>query len=117
MEWQKLESVDQIEKIKDESKTNQVLIFKHSTSCSISRAVLDRLERNWNTDQMSGVVPYYLDLLKFREVSNQVAKAFSIEHESPQVMLIEMGRDVYHTSHFDISYQNLVAARKEKTDS
>ncbi len=35
-----------------------VLIFKHSTRCSISATALGRLERQWN--EAAGIRPYFL---------------------------------------------------------
>ena len=120
MKWLKLESLDQIEEIKEKSKETAVVIFKHSTSCSISRASLDRLERNWKQEEMSAVKPFFLDLLNHREVSNQIAREFSVEHQSPQILLIENGVSVYDRSHFDINYQDLweeVMTKKSGTKS
>ncbi|CAN5208602.1 bacillithiol system redox-active protein YtxJ [soil metagenome] len=107
MKWSKLESLDQIEGIKETSKKTPVLIFKHSTSCSISRTSLDRLERNWKQEEMDVVESFFLDLLSHRDVSNQIAREFSVEHQSPQILLIENGVSVYDRSHFDINYQEL----------
>jgi len=112
MNWQKLESIDQLQSIKDESKETPVLIFKHSTTCSISRTTLDRLERNWKEEEMN-VQPVYLDLLQHRDISKQVAAEFSVEHQSPQILLIENGKSVYDRSHFDINYQELKEVAKK----
>tara|TARA_R110000850_G_scaffold46223_5_gene116405 strand:- start:186 stop:533 length:348 start_codon:yes stop_codon:yes gene_type:complete len=78
------------------------LIFKHSTRCSISRMVLDRFRREWNVpaDDMS---VYYLDLISFRSLSNEISEKFGVIHESPQVLLIKGGRSVYDASHNMIS--------------
>ncbi len=117
MNWLKLESVDQLKTIREKSKKGPVLIFKHSTTCSISRTALDRIERNWNDKEMNDVSPFYLDLLRHRDISNQIANEFSIEHQSPQVLLIENGYSVYDRSHFDINYQELVGITQKKTPS
>ncbi len=97
--WIALKEEGQIERIGEESKNQPVLIFKHSTRCSISRAVLDRLERNWKSEIKS----YYLDLLSYRNISNQIAGHFGVEHESPQVLLVKDGKPVYVTSHLAIN--------------
>ena len=117
MKWLKLESLDQIEGIKEKSKETPVLIFKHSTSCSISRMSLDRLERNWKQEEMSAVKPFFLDLLSHRDVSSQIAREFSVEHQSPQILLIENGVSVYDRSHYDINYQELRDEVKTKPSS
>jgi bacillithiol system protein YtxJ len=50
---------------------------------------------------------YYLDLLSYRPVSNQIAYALSVTHQSPQLLLIHQGKCVYSASHMDISYPEL----------
>lgn len=102
MKWLELKEAGQLETIKTESHQQPVLIFKHSTRCSISRAVLDRLERNWNKADVSDVKPYFLDLLTYRPLSNQIALDFDVEHESPQAIMIYRGAPVYIQSHYGI---------------
>lgn len=99
MNWIDLKEQAQIEAIKEESKKQPVLIFKHGTRCSISRAALDRLERNWKPE----IKTYFLDLLSYRNISNQIAEYFGVEHESPQVLVVKDGKPVYVRSHLSIS--------------
>jgi bacillithiol system protein YtxJ len=110
MKWIKLESESQLSEIQQKSHSENVLIFKHSTRCSISRTALDRLERNWNQEEVKNVQPYYLDLIAYREVSNGVARHFDVEHQSPQVIVIKGGQSVYDRSHFDIDFQSIKEA-------
>lgn len=108
MNWNKLTSDTQLDTIKAESARQPVLIFKHSTTCSISAMALSRMERNWN-DQL-GVKPYYLDLLANRPISNKIEREFGVEHESPQVLLIRNGACVYDASHMAISFAGIQQA-------
>lgn len=108
MNWNKLTTDDQLDLIKEESNRSPVLIFKHSTSCSISHMALSRMERNWN-DHL-GVKPYYLDLLVHKPISNKIETVFGVEHESPQVLLIRNGECVYDASHMAISFAGLQQA-------
>jgi len=104
--WIDLREHEQIERIREESKKQPVLIFKHSTRCSISRTALDRLERNWKSD----IKTYYLDLLSYRTISNQIAEYFGVEHESPQVLLVKDGKPVHVSSHLAISADEIAKA-------
>lgn len=79
-----------------------VLIFKHSTRCSISMMAWTRLQRQWS-DKLEQLPVYYLDLLNYRPISAQIAENFNVEHESPQALLISKGRCVWHASHNAIS--------------
>ena len=107
MKWSELRSVNQIDQIRNESKQNPILIFKYSSRCSLSRMALDRLERNWKEAEMSGIKPYFLDLITYREISNQIAHEFEVEHESPQVLIIENERSIYDQSHMGIDYHKI----------
>lgn len=108
MNWNKLTSESQLDAIKEESATQPVMIFKHSTRCSISSMALSRMERNWS--DAAGIKPYYLDLIADRSVSNQVADVFGVQHESPQVLLIHNGACVYDASHMGISFDSVKQA-------
>jgi len=107
MNWINLESENQLLDIQKKSHSSTVLIFKHSTRCSISRTALDRLERNWNADEFEEIQPYFLDLIANRNISNLVAEDFQVEHQSPQVLLIRNGKSIYNRSHFEIDYKSI----------
>jgi bacillithiol system protein YtxJ len=112
MKWTELKTESQLEQIQEESRTKSILIFKHSSRCSISKMALDRLERKWNAEETLNIKPYFLDLLSFREASASVARQFDVEHESPQVLIIENGQAIYDRSHFDIDYHQILEAAK-----
>ncbi len=107
MNWNELKEAKQLEDLTKESHKQPILIFKHSTSCSISRAALGRFERSWNDNEMKEVKPYFLDLLSHRTISKNIADHFFVEHESPQILLIRNGESVYNRSHLDIDYKNV----------
>jgi bacillithiol system protein YtxJ len=106
MNWIALTSESQLKDIIANSE-QPVMIFKHSTRCSISATALNRLERNWNDMEVAPLKAYYLDLLSYRPVSNQIASTLNVTHQSPQLLLIHQGKCVYNASHMDISYPEL----------
>ncbi len=103
VEWFKLTEESQLQEIVEESHTTPVLIYKHSTRCGISSMAFDRLVRGWDEAYTDKIKPYYLDLIAFRDVSNEVARQFGIYHQSPQVILIKNGKAIYDDSHMAIS--------------
>jgi len=82
-----------------------VVIFKHSTRCSISSVAKMRLTSFWNFKEELPV--YYLDLIVFRNISNLIADKFEVRHESPQLLVIKDGKCVYNASHLSISVKDL----------
>lgn len=100
MDWINLESSTQLARIVELSETRAQLIFKHSTRCAVSDLAKSRLERK---EAPSGVDFYYLDLIRERALSDQIATYFQVAHESPQVLLIVKGTCVYKESHNGIN--------------
>lgn len=107
IDWKKLDNKEILQTIVEDQSDKTFVIFKHSTSCSISAMTLNRLERSWDSKEMEKVDAYYLDLLSYREISNAIAEKFGVDHESPQVLVIKNGQCIYDNSHMGISYQSL----------
>jgi bacillithiol system protein YtxJ len=112
MNWLKLENENQLNEIQNNSFNSTikgVVLFKHSTRCSISSMALSRFERGWTLDQETAPA-YYLDLLNYRPISHLIADKFAVEHESPQVLVIKDGKCIYHASHSDINVADIEKA-------
>lgn len=104
MNWHPIDTIEHLEHIKNASFERPQVIFKHSTTCSISRMALDRFER---ADPPENVDFHYLDLLKYRSISNAIAEFFNVHHESPQVILVKQGECIYDESHYGIMMDEL----------
>lgn len=104
--WVPLTSIEQLKEIKLASKGRPQLVFKHSTSCGISRMVLNMFKSGYDLED-GQMDMYFLDLLAHREVSNAVASELGITHQSPQLLIIKNGEVVVHDSHGSISNINL----------
>ena len=81
MNWIHLDSEEKLTEATTASRTKPVVLFKHSTTCSISNTALNRLERNWKNEEVAGTQTYYLDLLSYRQLSRQIAENFQGWHK------------------------------------
>lgn len=100
--WKTIESEEDLAKAIESSYRNRVAIFKHSTSCFISKTVLRNFEKEIQSlDQ--DIEVYYLDLLAYRSISNAIADNLNVGHQSPQLLVLEKGKVINHASHQDIS--------------
>ena len=106
--WTELTDIAQLLEVTAISNEKPVVIFKHSTRCSISRMALKQFEREY--DLNDSVDAYFLDLIAHRDISNEIASRYNVYHESPQLILIKNGKAVYDVSHSDID----AVALKEK---
>ncbi|MFY0712652.1 bacillithiol system redox-active protein YtxJ [Seonamhaeicola sp. NFXS20] len=96
--WIALNNLEQLNDIEEKSKTKTQVIFKHSTRCGISRMVMNQFVDAYNLTE-TDLDLYYLDLLNYRDVSNEVGYKFQVLHESPQILVIKNGQTVAHASH------------------
>lgn len=108
--WLPLTQPDQLLDLARASHEQPVLIFKHSTTCSISAAAKSKIERQWAESGLADVPIYYLDLLRFRPLSAQIAEQFGVRHESPQLLLIQAGKCQYDASHMGIRLNDVKTA-------
>jgi bacillithiol system protein YtxJ len=104
IKWQTLNAMQQLDEIKLSSAEHFVVIFKHSTRCSISSVALGRLERS---EPIPNTIYFLLDLLQHRDISAATAEMFSVYHESPQVLVIKNGECIYDESHGSIMADEL----------
>ncbi|MFK7812471.1 MAG: bacillithiol system redox-active protein YtxJ [Maribacter sp.] len=96
--WIALNSLNQLEEIEKKSHAKPQFIFKHSTTCGISRMVINMFKSSYDLNENQADL-YYLDLHAFREVSNEVGYKFQVMHQSPQLLVIKNGTTVVHSSH------------------
>lgn len=100
MQFIPLQDAAQLEAIK--SAPGYTIIFKHNTTCPISKGAYRGLEQDG--DQLSGAqAVYLLDLLAYRDLSDAVAEQFGVPHQSPQLLLIKDGTCTYNEALFHIS--------------
>ena len=103
--WIELTSIPQLQDLLME-KDKIFVIFKHSTRCFISRSALKQFdaEYSFSEDKMDW---YLLDLLNYRDLSNEIAHRYNVTHQSPQIVVIRNGKAVFNESHDGISVDDL----------
>ena len=104
MNWIQLNSLIQLDEIRQKSKDKPQVIFKHSTRCSVSSMAKNRLERKEFPNEADF---YYLDLIANRNISLQIEEDFKVYHESPQVLIIKSGECIYDESHSGINMEEI----------
>ncbi len=110
--WVSIESVSQLDEILQNTGELPIVLFKHSTRCSISTMVLNNFEQNWSLSEEACTL-YYIDLLKFRDVSNRIEELTGIMHQSPQVIVIAEKEIIYDATHSSIDAKRIESAIKK----
>lgn len=96
--WIPLNELPQLDFIEKKSATKTQVVFKHSTRCGISSMVMRQFVSSYHLTEKD-LDLYYLDLINYRDVSNEVGYKFQVMHESPQLLVIKNGVVVAHASH------------------
>ena len=105
IQWKNLTSPEGLEELDEISNKKPVILFKHSTRCGISSMALNRFERAY--DPETEIVFYFLDLIQYRALSDEVAVRYGVIHQSPQALLI-MDQKVKHClSHNGIDFKEM----------
>ena len=100
--WIPLNTIAQLNYIEQKSKTKTQVVFKHSTRCGISRMVMNQFVDAYELTEKD-IDLYFLDILNYRDVSNEVGYKFQVMHESPQLLVIKNGIVVENPSHGQIN--------------
>ena len=104
--WKTIESQKDLDAAIEKSSQQKVLIFKHSTRCFISKTVLRSFEKQMQeSDKNFGY--YFLDLLAYRSISNEIESRFDVVHQSPQLIVLENGKAIYNASHQNIDLDKI----------
>ncbi len=106
LNWTAITSVEELNDFLAQS-DKPLVLFKHSTRCSISSMALNSLENDWQLDS-DAVHLGFIDLIQYRAVSNFCAEHLNVQHQSPQLILVDNGLVKYHTSHQGIQYDDLI---------
>ena len=106
MNWNILTTESQLAAIVTTSFDKPQVIFKHSTRCSISQVVKQRLETG---EEPAGIDFHYLDLIAYRSLSNKIAAEMNVHHESPQILLLQNGNCLFDESHLAIRIKDIAA--------
>jgi len=104
--WIQIRMMETLDEVVETSKKQTVAILKHSTSCGISRMVLRQFEQSYDLKDEQ-IKLYFLDLLAYRSISNEIASRFNVPHQSPQLLIIKDGKVVFDASHSDIQAESL----------
>ena len=96
----RVDSLDTLDRLFEQSYERPVVLLKHSTTCGISSGVY-RIVENVAADVNVVVIQTH------RDVSNEIAMRTGVRHESPQAIILRDGRSVYHASHYDIEAEHI----------
>jgi bacillithiol system protein YtxJ len=89
----------------DRSYAEPVVIYKHSATCSLSFVARQEMIRL----MQDGPAVYEVIVQYDRPLSNAIAEAYEVRHESPQVIVLHQNRPVFDASHRRVTAEGVRA--------
>ena len=96
----RIDSVEELDRLFAESSDKPVALFKHSMTCPISSDMYQEIK------DVEGEVNVVI-VQTARGISNEIAARTGVRHESPQAIVLKDGKAVYHASHYDITAEDV----------
>lgn len=103
--YTEITSIPEWQNVLQQSKEKPVLVFKHSTTCPVSAAAYKEF-----TSFATEVDAYLVKVIESRPVSKEIESDLSIQHKSPQILLVSNGESVWNASHWNITEKNIEKA-------
>lgn len=97
---------DVLEELVARSQTEPVIVFKHSTSCSVSASAYRELEG-------LGSQVNLIEIQSTPSISEEIEKRTGLRHESPQVIVLRRGKAVWDASHWQIKVSAVETAMRD----
>ncbi len=100
-----MDTLDDLERVLALSDAGPVLLYKHSLTCGSSAYAFEEV----SALAQRSTLPVAIALVQTaRAVSDEVARRFGVRHESPQVLLVQGGRVLWHTSHAGVTADRIL---------
>jgi monothiol bacilliredoxin len=94
----------------ERSDREPIFLYKHSTACPISTAAHQRLTAYLSAAPPSTPPFHMVEVIESRPISNRIAEALSVRHQSPQLILVRGRRALWETSHGQITAESIAQA-------
>jgi bacillithiol system protein YtxJ len=112
-----LDTLDDLDSAVAGSSARPLVVFKHSLTCGTSARALAQVESVASDPSLDADI-VVVHVQNARDVSNAIAARFGVRHESPQVIVINDGRAVWHASHWRVTAAAILdAVRNAVPDS
>ncbi|MDR3539390.1 MAG: bacillithiol system redox-active protein YtxJ [Desulfosporosinus sp.] len=108
-EFKEITCSQELGEILDESCQRKIILFKHSTTCSISAHAWQEVQA-FIRESSAEVLVAMIKVIESRPVSNQVTEDLGVKHQSPQVLLLSERKVLWQASHQSVTQNKIKQA-------
>ncbi|MBN2289669.1 MAG: bacillithiol system redox-active protein YtxJ [Candidatus Glassbacteria bacterium] len=98
-------TIEELAGVLQASRDKPILILKHSRTCPISARAKARVDAFLG--RRSDLEAYLVVVQDQRKVSDELAQALGVGHQSPQVLAVRQGKAEKALSHYQITEESL----------
>ena len=98
-----IDDVASLDRFISEAGENPAIVFKHSNTCGVSTRVYREVSQ---VTRPVGIVV----VQQARDVSDEIARRFGIQHETPQALVVRGEKVLWSASHYAVKAQAIEAA-------
>ncbi len=91
-----LDTVEKLNELFEQSNNKPIVLFKHSITCPISTDACNQMAI------VEGDVNIVI-VQTARPISNAIAERTSLQHQSPQTIILRNGKPIFSATHYDIT--------------
>ncbi len=99
-------TIEQWDKLLKDSYKKSIILYKHSDNCHVCVESQKELENGISNGKIKEKVNKIL-VPKYREIADQISQDLSLEHESPQLVIVKEGQVLYFANHLDINSDDI----------
>ncbi|QRR01121.1 bacillithiol system redox-active protein YtxJ [Dyadobacter sandarakinus] len=104
MNWITINTEEEVKQITQSQ--DIALIYKHSPRCMTSLMAYRQLKSEVSAALDIDVPLYIVDVIKNRRESMAIAESFRVEHQSPQLLVVQNGKCLFNASHEAITLED-----------
>jgi bacillithiol system protein YtxJ len=93
-----IDDVESLDRFISEAGETPAIVFKHSNTCGISARVYREISQ---VTRPVGIVT----VQQARDVSDEIARRFGIQHETPQALIVCGDKVLWSASHYAVKAQ------------
>ncbi|GAF67159.1 hypothetical protein BTS2_4068 [Bacillus sp. TS-2] len=107
-----IKSMDEWKEIYHLSSERKAYILKLNKQCQLCVEAYEEYQKFAASYDKEDADFYLLDVIDFKQISNEIANDLEVTHQSPQLIIVEDQDSVWCDHHQDITFRNMKQCEK-----
>lgn len=100
-----MRTIEAADDLKTMLAAERAILFKHSTSCTLSALAWHQVTRF--VEKFPAAAVFVINVLEHGQLSSEAETRLGVRHETPQAILVERGKAIQTASHLRVRLKTL----------